>query len=472
MAESFIYNVPPTSVVQVTGEWVDRAPDIKTKYLGLGFVEPAEVDGVIANMSAAKLGIAISNDFSESNKLASNVQKYLGIGNVVNFNDSDIRGFAQVLYLGIGVVSTPPEVSFLAYNTQRWMGIANNATSSDIDTSAYNVQRYLGPSNVLAIPDRDIQVKGTETALGIGCVSTFSDNDYTAWSGKYPRWMGRSYVPQEMERDIFTMPPGDTNIGAGILVLRSDPDIISLPRDSAPLGIANHLSYNESDLFGLSNNITDEGAILNSFGGANIELPGDPDLLAIGPGRSGKYGPFLRFKCDSDSINILTPVIIPSNWLFSNLSSFRKILQPKNNRRAATTLDLLNNANTRNDPNHPSLETPRLLTHLIFDPITKPAISTYYLTYILDIAVAPTPQKDPLDFQIPEEYRTDSTFEYYSTEPSNTWTIHHQLGYIPRVVVFVNDVVYSKPDMLITQFSENTTIIQFAGKVSGVARLS
>ena len=74
MAESFIYNVPPTSVVQVTGEWVDRAPDIKTKYLGLGFVEPAEVDGVIANRSAAKLGIAISNDFSESNKLASNVQ--------------------------------------------------------------------------------------------------------------------------------------------------------------------------------------------------------------------------------------------------------------------------------------------------------------------------------------------------------------------------------------------------------------
>lgn len=472
MAESFIYNVPPTSVVQVTGEWVDRAPDIKTKYLGIGFVEPAEVDGVIANMSAAKLGIAISNDFSESNKLATNKQKHLGGGNVVDFNDSDIRGFAQVLYLGIGVVSTPPEVSFLAYNTQRWLGIANSTTNSDVDTQAYNVQRYLGASNVLALSDRDIPVKGIETILGIGCVSTFSDNDYTAWSGKYPRWMGRAHAPKTTERDIFTMPPGDVNLGASVLILPVEPDVISLSRDSASLGIANYLAFNEYDLFGLSNNITDEGAILNSFGGANIEPPNDPDLLAIGPGRDGKYGPFLRFKCDSDSINILTPVVIPSNWLFSNLSSFRRILAPKNNRRAATTLDLLNNANTRNDPNHPALETPRLLTHLIFDPITKPAISTYYLTYILDIAVAPTPQKDPLDFQIPEEYRTDSTFEYYSTEPSNTWTIHHQLGYTPRVVVFVNDVVYSDPLMIITQFSENTTIIKFPVKVSGVARLS
>jgi hypothetical protein len=418
-------------------------------------------------MSAAKLGIAVSNDFSESNKLASNLQRHLGIGAVDNFHESDIRGFAQVLYLGTGVVSNLNEGNFFAYNTQRWLGIANSSRKSDVDSYAYNVQRYLGYGNVLNLPDADVQVKGTEVVLGIGCVNLFADSDYTAWGGKAPRWMGRAYSPLQPERDIFTRPPGGSNLGSGILVLHSDTDVITLPRDSAPLGIANHLVRSDVDLLGL-NNGPDEVML----GGATIEIPGDNDLIAIGPGRDAKFGPFLRFKCDNDSINILTPVIIPDNWLFSNLSSFRKILKPKNNRRAASTLDLLNNANVRNDPNHPALETPRLLTHLIFDPITKPAVSTYYLTYILDIAVAPTPQKDPLDFQIPEEYRTDSTFEYYSTDPSNTWTIHHQLGYIPRVVVFVNDVVYSDPRMVITQFSENTTIIQFPGKVSGIARLS
>jgi hypothetical protein len=47
------------------------------------------------------------------------------------------------------------------------------------------------------------------------------------------------------------------------------------------------------------------------------------------------------------------------------------------------------NGGTRNDPLYPDKELSRMLTHLVFDPVKKPADQIYVIRYILDIKVNP-----------------------------------------------------------------------------------
>jgi hypothetical protein len=331
--------------------------------------------------------------------------------------------------------------------------------------SALSKLRYLGRGNVLDLFTPDI----------LGHVKE--------------RYVGRSNVVEAVYCDIKGT-KSESNLGFANVFNHAIFDIISLgtaggTKLNADGAGANVLNISDLDIQCLGAPSDDNISRHSPFGGtifdaAVLDKKYEKDVLGIGdkydedgnliPG-GAKLGPFLRFVCKSDRINLVIPLEgeVPDNWLFSNLTSFKNILEPKNNRRPAKKSDTLSGL-AKNDPNHPHNESPRLLTHLIFDPITKPAISTYYLTYTLDVSVAPTPPKDTIDFQIPEEYRTDSTYEYYSTQPSDMWTIHHQLGYIPTVVVFINGVVDTSAS--ITHFSENTTMLKFPGQRMGVARLS
>ena len=150
-----------------------------------------------------------------------------------------------------------------------------------------------------------------------------------------------------------------------------------------------------------------------------------------------------------------------------------------------TPIELINEDNyiadsnrfDKNNPLYPEYEAPRLLTHLIFEPIDKPALSNYYITYTLTIEVEPTIKRDHDDFTIPNEYRLDNIFEYNATSKSNTWSIFHQLGYVPKVQVFVdNKVLREKIDYTWTtgtslNAAENQIIIKFKTPQKGTARL-
>lgn len=131
----------------------------------------------------------------------------------------------------------------------------------------------------------------------------------------------------------------------------------------------------------------------------------------------------------------------------------------------------------KNNPIYPEFEAPRLLTHLIFDPIDKPALSNFYITYTLTIEVEPTIKRDHDDFTIPNEYRLDNIFEYNATNKSDTWSIFHQLGYVPKVQVFVdNKILREKIDYTwvtgtTLNAAENQIIIKFKAPQKGTARL-
>lgn len=141
--------------------------------------------------------------------------------------------------------------------------------------------------------------------------------------------------------------------------------------------------------------------------------------------------------------------------------------------------NLLAQAVDKNNPNNPELEAPRLLTHLIFDPIDKPQHSIYYITYTLTVVVEPTPAKNSHDFVLPDDYRLTNTFEYNSVIPSTTWNIYHQLGYTPKILVFVDTVVLVEDvDYKVTygeagtvNAANNQITIRFKTPQMGTARL-
>jgi hypothetical protein len=64
-------------------------------------------------------------------------------------------------------------------------------------------------------------------------------------------------------------------------------------------------------------------------------------------------------------------------WLFKNISTFQKIDTAVNGR----------DAGLQNNPNNPDAEYARMITHLIFNPITKPYDRIYTVDYILNINV-------------------------------------------------------------------------------------
>jgi hypothetical protein len=140
---------------------------------------------------------------------------------------------------------------------------------------------------------------------------------------------------------------------------------------------------------------------------------------------------------------------------------------------------VLENGTYRNNPMNPVLEKPRLLTHLIFDPIDKPRLSTFYINYKLTIEVAPTPKKDNnLDFVLPNDYRLVNTYEYNAVLPSTTWVIYHQLGYTPKVEVFNEGIILVKDndysltygDAGTANAADNQVTIRFKTPQVGTAR--
>ena len=141
--------------------------------------------------------------------------------------------------------------------------------------------------------------------------------------------------------------------------------------------------------------------------------------------------------------------------------------------------DVITAGTFKNNPMNPELEQPRLLTHLIFDPIDKLRLSTYYIKYTLTIEVEPTPKKDNnLDFILPHDYRLVNTYEYNAVLPSKTWVIYHQLGYTPRVDVFTDNVILVKDnDYSLTygdagteNAADNQVTIRFKVPQTGTAR--
>lgn len=133
----------------------------------------------------------------------------------------------------------------------------------------------------------------------------------------------------------------------------------------------------------------------------------------------------------------------------------------------------------KNNPNNPQFEEPRLLTHLIFDPLDKPRLSVWKINYKLAISVEPTPKKDNnLDFVLPNDYRLPNTFEYNAVLPSDTWVIYHQLGYTPKIEVFDDtNVLLEFKDYFITygdagteNAADNQVTIRFNLPHTGTAR--
>jgi hypothetical protein len=82
----------------------------------------------------------------------------------------------------------------------------------------------------------------------------------------------------------------------------------------------------------------------------------------------------------SESSVVLTPSYNDGKWLFNNLPLFVRLNESVQGSAQGV----------QNMPDYPSKELSRMLTHLIFDPITKPADRVYVIHYILDINVPPT----------------------------------------------------------------------------------
>ena len=90
------------------------------------------------------------------------------------------------------------------------------------------------------------------------------------------------------------------------------------------------------------------------------------------------YG-YLRFTSASagatSSVNVVSPLVIPTNWLFDGINSFVGFMASIPGKAAGAA----------NSPNAPHTEAERLLAHLIFDPVTKAADRSYRIEY--DIVV-------------------------------------------------------------------------------------
>jgi hypothetical protein len=460
MAQSFIYNEPPAELFVFEGVWQTRAPAIKSAKLGIGFVEAPELLGVVSNTNPIPMGAAIDSNISAYNIFGILTPRHFemgaitqgisgvdvvgvvanpGIGRAVidNTNHIDIRAHNQPQYRGVSVLTSIHLPDLSAHNKEQYLGIANAQIYQTFDAHTKPLTEFIGSGCVAVQSCGDFQAVNNIVHLGDGIVANMSAYDVAASNAHI--FLGTS-VTLGTHDDVFGLPAYIPVYLGESVVIGDKSDIIG-PLDPVFLGIANNPHYNERD-------------VVNGGGGG------------------GNYGPYLRFTCATDTIELVLPpvAIRPDNWLFSNLSSYSKMLLPHANRRAATASGTKNLGLDKNNPNFPEKEAPRLLTHLIFDPITKPALSTYYLTYTLDVGVEQTPDKTPSEFKIPDEQRYDSSYEYHSTLPSNTWTIHHQLGYIPKVVVFIDGMVYT--DAKVSHYSENTTIIQFTSSKMGVARLS
>lgn len=115
----------------------------------------------------------------------------------------------------------------------------------------------------------------------------------------------------------------------------------------------------------------------------NSSIPLLSVTMKTGDASSGSYFGYMVFSSKSTGPNSSISIKADySNvdWLFSNILLFAGINDPI----PGTAVGVQNNAN------QPSLESARMLTHLIFDPIRKPMNRTYIIEYILNIVVSRT----------------------------------------------------------------------------------
>jgi hypothetical protein len=104
------------------------------------------------------------------------------------------------------------------------------------------------------------------------------------------------------------------------------------------------------------------------------------DDIATQDGGIETYG-FLRFE--SYSSGSISKISLTDTTLFAALTGFLSLESPMNG----------TNAGVRNDPLTPENERERLLTHLVFSPVTKTADRVLSITYTLNIVVARTIKK-------------------------------------------------------------------------------
>jgi hypothetical protein len=334
---------------------------------------------------------------------------HLGIGVVeLPINQNNTSSVAPP-YLGIGIIDEPNNTVILARIAANHLGIG-----------------------IVDLPSIDTNISSiTPPYLGIGIVDLpSSNNNYALLAAAY--------------------------LGIGVVELPTiTNNIASLKPPYLGIGIVDPLSP-----------VNNVAALANRLLGIGIvDKPLINDLYC-GTTSTQNLAKKLRFVCEQNKIDIQIPTAstIPDNWLFKNLNAYKILEKPKNIKNMDNWL--ADDARTdKNNPNKPHKEASRLLTHLIFDPMDKPAVSTWYLKYTLEIEVERTDKKDITHIAIPT---TTNVFEYNATISSNIWTIHHQLGFIPRVEVFINNVIYTPTS--VTHIDVNTTIIKFDTAKMGMAR--
>jgi hypothetical protein len=332
---------------------------------------------------------------------------YLGIAIVdTPVHHINTSGIARP-YLGIGIIDEPINTVLLARIAANHLGIGV-VDAPSIDT------------NIATI---------TPPYLGIGIVDAPTpNNNYAALAEAY---LGIGVVDVEtIVNNIASLKP--PYLGIGI--------------------VDNIIPYN--NVAALADRFLGIGVVDN-------KLIND---LHCGDAASRNLAKKLKFVCEQNKIDIQIPTTIPDNWLFKNLKAF-KIIEASKNIKNMDNLVADDVRKDKNNPNRPDKEAPRLLTHLIFDPMDKPAVSTWYLTYTLEIEVERTEKTNVTHIATPS---TTNIFEYNSTMAASIWTIHHQLGFIPRVEVFIDNIIYTPKSISHTEV--NTTIIKFDSAKMGMAR--
>lgn len=334
-------------------------------------------------------------------------------------------------HLGIGIIDAPIYKNNLSVIASPKLGIGI------VDASVNNISLARIAANKLGIGIVDLPIIDTNIGtitppyLGIGIVELPQVNNNI--STLAPGYLGIAVVDQSLSNNNFALlAPG--YLGIGII-----------------------------DSITSANNIGVLGDRFLGIGIVDNKLVYD---IQCGTSASTNLSKKLRFICEQNKIDIQIPskTSMPDNWLFKNLKAFNIIENPHNVKNMDNWL-ADDSRKDKNNPNKPEKEAPRLLTHLIFNPIDKPAVSTWYLTYTLEIEVERTDKLDVSHIAAPS---TTNIFEYNSTIASNIWTIHHQLGFIPKVEVFINNIIYIPTS--VTHPDVNTTIIKFDTAKMGMAR--
>jgi hypothetical protein len=105
------------------------------------------------------------------------------------------------------------------------------------------------------------------------------------------------------------------------------------------------------------------------------DIPGLKNYMTVSMSQG-----YLKFTSKTSSSQSSIEVVDSSDnalWLFKNITTYQKIDTAVNGK----------DSGLQNNPNNPDAEYSRMLTHLIFNPITKPYDRIYTVDYILNINV-------------------------------------------------------------------------------------